>query len=47
MFSKKQSLNLISKKGGYVLIGKKSAGSKPFSVKEIVREAYNKSPLER
>lgn len=39
-------MNLIAKKGGYVLIGKKTA-SKPMSVKQAIPEAYNKSPLER
>jgi len=47
MFSKKNSMNLIGKKGGYILLGKKSGGKPTPTVKQIIPGAYQKSPLEK
>jgi hypothetical protein len=48
MFSKKQALNLIAKKGGHSLIGKKSSHRPSYALKMgQVQGAYNKSPLEK
>lgn len=49
MFSKKVSMVKVGKKGGNILIAKKGGkvGSMQAVLKQVIKDAYNKSPLEK